>query len=195
MNANSVQRFLPYPQQGLEKWLFKAPLVLWRLGLGPIVGQVTIVITHWGRKSGLPRHTVTEYRRLGTRKYVPCAWGERSQWYQNIRANPHVTIQTSDGIEHVKARRVIDDDELRAVYNNIRASYAPQLFNAYLRSLGIEPTLDDFLANKAHVYFIIFEPTEEPTPPPLPADLKALWLIPAVVLTVYLSRSPRKLHH
>lgn len=185
MNGSTMQQkdvgLMIYPANPWMKALAKAPIVLWRMGLGPLLGRVFILITHTGRKSGLPRRTMTEYHVLNGRKYVPCAFGERAQWYKNIMADPHVTIQTADGTEHVIARRVTDDDELLAVYDLLRRRN-PLMLNWYLESMGIEPTRDGLLAGKDRVYILTFEPTDEPTPPPLEADLTWVWWVLALLL-------------
>jgi|YNPBryunderm2012_1023409.scaffolds.fasta_scaffold42876_2 hypothetical protein len=49
------------------------------------------------------------------------------------------------------------------------------------RLLGVELTRESFLANRERFYLVTFDPTDEPTPPPLPADLRWVWL---VVLTL-----------
>ncbi len=53
------------------------------------------MLTHTGRKSGKPRQTVIEvvqYEHRTNTCYVVSGWGEKSDWYQNIRQSPHVTI-------------------------------------------------------------------------------------------------------
>ena len=108
---------ISYPASGWRRSLFKAPLILWRMGFGPIIGRVMLVISHKGRKSGLPRHTMVEYHMLDGIKYVPCAFGPRSDWYKNITADPRVTIQSASGSKSTKAVRVTDDQELLDVYD------------------------------------------------------------------------------
>ena len=103
--------FMTYPSEGWHKAAFKAPVVLWRLGLGSLIGQMMVLITQTGRKSGLPRRTITEMHKINGRKYAPVAFGRRAQWYRNIEADPLVTIQTADGPESARAVRVTDDQE------------------------------------------------------------------------------------
>ena len=79
-----------YPDSPWEKFLVKLPILFWRLGLGPVTGQLFLVLTTTGRKSGLPRRTMVEYSRMSGKKYSPCAFGERAHWYQNIIADPQV---------------------------------------------------------------------------------------------------------
>jgi deazaflavin-dependent oxidoreductase (nitroreductase family) len=164
-----------YPANGWRRVMFKAPLILWRLGLGPIIGKIMLIITHTGRKSGLPRHTMVEYHMLDGVKYVPCAFGPRADWFKNIKADPRVTIQTAHGPERAIAIRVTEEQELLAVFD-LFMRRDPPLTNWYLDSLGIQPNHDDVIAKKERINWFRFNPTDEPTPPPLEADL--VWVLP-----------------
>ncbi len=182
------QGFMTYPTSPWHKLAFKAPVHLWRLGLGFILGQKLLLITHIGRKSGLPRRTLVEYHMLDGHKYSPSGFGARSQWYKNVMANPHVTIQTAQGAESVTARRVTEDAEIRRVYDLFKQRN-PVMLQWYLDALDIEDTPEDMIAKKDRLYFLTFDPTDEPTPPPQEADLKWVWwVIGALILWVFLSR-------
>jgi deazaflavin-dependent oxidoreductase (nitroreductase family) len=173
--------FLTYPTGGWRKAMFKYPAYLWRLGFGSLMGKLFVMITTTGRKSGLPRHTLTELHRMNGKKYAPCGFGSRAQWYKNIVADPHVTIQTDDGTESVIAVRVTEDDEILALLDLIIKKDGKALRDLYLNTLEIEPTPEDILAKKDRIYWLRFDPTEEPTPPPQEADLVWVWPITAVV--------------
>jgi len=175
------QGFLTYPSGGWRRAMFKWPVQLWRLGLGPLLGRFLVLITHTGRKSGLPRRTLAELHVIDSRKYAPCAFGRRAQWYRNIEADPLVTIQTSAGAESARAVRVTDDQELLALFD-LDQPLNRAMLEGYLATLGIEPTPEDILAKKDRIYWIRFDPTDEPTPPPLEADL--VWLWPVALGTV-----------
>lgn len=164
-----------YPDSPLEKFLVKLPILFWRLGLGPVTGQLFLVLTTTGRKSGLPRRTMVEYSRMSGRKYSPCAFGERANWYQNIVADPQVTVQSADGAERMKAVRVTDDKELLSlIENGLRTN--PMMLKWYFNSLGIDfEKEEDILAQKDKIFFIRFDPVEEITPPGLEVDLAWLW--------------------
>lgn len=45
---------MSYPS-GIMKWLLKAPILFYRLGLGLVVGRLFMVMTTTGCKSGQPR--------------------------------------------------------------------------------------------------------------------------------------------
>jgi deazaflavin-dependent oxidoreductase (nitroreductase family) len=164
-----------YPHQTWAKFGAKAPLVLWRLGLGPLSGRLFLVLTVTGRKSGLPRRTMVEYHRYNSKKYITSGFGEKAQWYKNIMAAPQITVQTSDGTERMQAVRVTDDDELLAVIEVFKRVDTSAGIEWYLRSYGVEPTREDIITKKDRLYFLRLDPTDESTPPGLEVDLAWLW--------------------
>ncbi len=179
-------RLALYPQSDWMRWIFKAPIFSWRLGLGPVVGKVVMILTTTGRKSGLPRHTMIECHRINGKKYAPCAYGERADYYQNILVDPRVTVQTADGTEAMIASRLTDDEEMTLFFKEGMNS-TPGMLAWYLESLGIEPTVEAVLANKDRIYWLRFDPTEELTPPGLEVDLAWLWpLALGVVLIAWI---------
>jgi deazaflavin-dependent oxidoreductase (nitroreductase family) len=188
MSNSNIKMMDLYSDSPWFRLLFKAPLIFWRLGLGPILGKFMVVMTTTGRKSGLPRHTMVEYRKFNGQKYVVCAFGEQSDWYKNILAQPNITIQTSDGIESVQAVRTMEDHELLAAYDAFRRGSQP-LMDWYLESLGIPPTIDGLLANKEKLHILRFDPVDVKTPPALVVDLAWLWPLALILLL------PLKLNH
>jgi deazaflavin-dependent oxidoreductase (nitroreductase family) len=88
-------RDVPTPK-GCSRLLFRLPIYLYRFGLGWVLGERFVLLTHIGRKSGKPRQTVLEILRQevdGNTIYVTAAWGERADWLQNVRAHPEVEVQ------------------------------------------------------------------------------------------------------
>ncbi len=84
------------PPSGISRILFRAPIWLYKLNLGWIMGKRFLKITHTGRKSGKPRHVILEVVKFEPSKetyYIAAAWGEKSDWVKNIRANPQVQVQ------------------------------------------------------------------------------------------------------
>jgi deazaflavin-dependent oxidoreductase (nitroreductase family) len=177
------QGFLTYPSGGWRKAMFKWPVQLWRLGLAPIIGRNMVLITHTGRKTGLPRHTMTELHLINGKKYAPSGFGRRSQWYRNIEADPRVTIQTAAGTESMRAARVTGDEELLSVID-LTNPLNRAMQEMFLATIDVEPTPEDILAKKDRIYWLRFDPTDEPTPPPLPADLLWLWPVALIVVIV-----------
>ncbi|MCD4671954.1 MAG: nitroreductase family deazaflavin-dependent oxidoreductase [Anaerolineaceae bacterium] len=170
-----------YPESDWMRWLFKAPILSWRLGLGPLVGKVAMILTTTGRKTGLPRHTMVECHTINGKKYAPCAYGEKADYYQNLLVDPRVTVQTADGTQSMIASRVTDDEELTFFFQH-GMDYVPGMLTWYLESLGIVPSVEEVLANKEKIYWLRFDPTEELTPPGLEVDLAWLWPLALILV-------------
>ena len=64
----------------------------------------------------------------------------------------------------------------------MKKNYPPQFYESYLESMGIQPTEEDILAKKDRIYWLRFEPTDQPTPETLAADLAWVWLATLGVL-------------
>lgn len=175
---------LPYPA-GLAKWLFKSPILLHRLGLGLITGRIFMVMTTLGRKSQEPRRTAIEFHEFKGRSYVFSAWGKQADWFQNIQAHPYITIQTWRGASSVRARILSTDAEMAEAFEYAMSN---PIMRAILKSMGFALTLEQFIAQKARFTFVTFDPTDQPTPAPLKADLWWVWLgMVAVVVVILLT--------
>ena len=75
----------------------RLPIWFYRAHLGWLLGDRFLMLTHTGRKSGKPHQTVIEvvqHKKGMDTYYVVSGWGEKSDWYQNIRKTPSVTIHT-----------------------------------------------------------------------------------------------------
>ncbi|MGN9788743.1 nitroreductase family deazaflavin-dependent oxidoreductase [Nonomuraea sp. ZG12] len=84
----------PAPPTGLRRRLWRLPIQLYRLGLGPLLGQRIMLLTHLGRVSGRPRQAVIEVVEHDERGWVAASgFGPRADWYQNVMKTPDVTIQ------------------------------------------------------------------------------------------------------
>ncbi len=176
---------LPYPDRPILKWSFRLPILLYRLGLGPIVGRLFMILTTTGRKSSLPRRHAIEFHVFAGRKYVFSAWGEKADWYRNLLSDPRVTVQTAAGVESMCARRVTGDANLAQAF---RAFESNAILKNWVKTLGVQLTLEQFLAHRDQLFLVTFDPTDDLTPPPLPIDLKWVWLpvVGLVAVTVVL---------
>jgi deazaflavin-dependent oxidoreductase (nitroreductase family) len=68
----------------------RAPIALYRHGLGWILGGRVLMLEHQGRRSGRARFVCLEVvdRPSPERIVVVSGFGERAQWYRNLRADP-----------------------------------------------------------------------------------------------------------
>lgn len=77
------------------KLAFKIPTLIYRVGLGRLLGRRFLLLVHRGRKSGLERKVVLEVIRYEADPPVAAVlsgWGERSQWFRNLQAAPPVAV-------------------------------------------------------------------------------------------------------
>ncbi len=81
------------PPKGLMRAFMRAPLLLYRLGLGGLLGKSTLVLTTTGRRTGRPRATPVGYWETDGTFYVIAGSGTHADWYRNLVAEPEVKIQ------------------------------------------------------------------------------------------------------
>ena len=83
------------PPKGFSRLLWRAPIWIYRLGLGGLIKKRMLLLHHTGRKSGLPRQNVLEivdHDQVTGIYYVASGFGKKSDWYQNIVKKPEVVI-------------------------------------------------------------------------------------------------------
>ncbi len=190
---------MTYPKKGtLNRFAFKAPLSLWRLGLGPVLshpslqGNRMLLLTTWGRKSKLPRHTMLSSIQLGDRVYVCSGWGPKTDWYRNIAANPSVTVQQGSQYFYANARRVQDLSEFSKIADNIFHTGGDTHFEDWLDSLDIDYDAADMINKRERVYYVALDPSEKAGPPPMTATLRWIWVVFAIaVLGVWITLTIR----
>jgi deazaflavin-dependent oxidoreductase (nitroreductase family) len=96
----------------------RLPIWLYRARLGWLLGNRFLLLTHIGRKSGLPRHTVIEvvqHDKETDTYYVVSGWGEKSDWYRNIRKSPSVTIQVGGRQFQARAEFIGPEKAIRII--------------------------------------------------------------------------------
>lgn len=160
---------------------FGLPELLWRMGFGPLVGQVWMLIGTTGRRSGETRYALAPYFFVNGKKYVYAE--PEAQWYQNALDNPHCTIQTAYGTERVIMQKVTEREELTGVLITLmhnRPAFADRLFHKF----QVQSIPDDLIAVADRLSLVSFAPTTEATPPSIEIDL--IWLVPAVLLGIVL---------
>lgn len=117
---------------GFLRWVFRAPISLFRMRLGWLMVGHFLMVTTSGRKSGLPRYAVIEViqREKTTGAYIVVAgWGEKCDWLLNIRKDPHVRVDV--GFRRFQALAEIVDSGTAA---GMLADYAhrfPLLFRQF----------------------------------------------------------------
>lgn len=125
------------PRTRLQRALARAPIRLYRLGLGGLLGQRFVLLTHTGRHSGRPRQVVLEVvgRDEDSGGYlVASGYGSRSQWFRNIRHHPEVHFQVGRRHFDGRARPLPAAESGRRLCEYARRH--PRLAAALMRTLG-----------------------------------------------------------
>jgi len=178
------QPWIPYPT-GFIRFIARFPLVVYRLGLGDLLNSLHLmVLTTRGRSTGQPRHTPIEYRRHGRKIYVVSAWGARPNWYQNVLADPVVTIQLGSKTFSGRGQQVHDTAEaLRAL--SLFRRIAPARYDAVLGRLIEAEVSGRTLPDQSGKFTILRLDlvAEAPRLPNLAANLA--WLLPLLLVAVF----------
>lgn len=83
----------------LQKYFFKIPLFMHKLGFGGwerLIGAQWMLIATTGRKTGKRRETlvdVMDYNPTADTYYIEAAYGSHADWFKNIQANPLFNAQ------------------------------------------------------------------------------------------------------
>ncbi|MFG3165100.1 nitroreductase family deazaflavin-dependent oxidoreductase [Streptomyces sp. NPDC048232] len=98
---------------GWRRMAARAPILLFRAGLGPLLGRRLLLLHHVGRVSGSDRRVVLEvvaYEAPSRCWTVASGFGPRSDWYRNLRAQPKTVVQFGNRHHAVTARFLTSDD-------------------------------------------------------------------------------------
>lgn len=125
------------PPTGLMRLVFRIPIWFYRAGLGRLLGSRFLELTHIGRKTGLARRAVLEVVRYDEKTgiyYIAAGFGEGSDWYKNILANPRVEVRS--GGKHVQAIAVsLSEQEAGDELVNYARRH-PTAFDQLVRFMG-----------------------------------------------------------
>lgn len=112
---------------GLKRWFLRAPIGLYRARLGFLFGNRFLMLEHVGRKSGEIRRTVLEVVvNRPDAVFVAAAWGAKSQWFTNLKANPDARFYIGPKVFDTHAV-VVDREEARQLMAEYAASHPKAL--------------------------------------------------------------------
>lgn len=91
----------------------RAPIWIYRVGLGFVFGSRLLMLQHTGRTSGAPRYAVLEVvaRPRSTALIIASAWGRQAQWFQNLVAQPKCRVSIGSRRRAPAVATVLDSDE------------------------------------------------------------------------------------
>lgn len=107
-----------------ERFVMRAPIGLYRIGLGGLLGKRFLLLQHTGRKSGLPRKTVLEVVELDDHgsPVIVSGYGEQSDWFRNVTADPEVVYTLGRRPTSAIAER-LGGEEAKAVFDRYRRAH------------------------------------------------------------------------
>jgi deazaflavin-dependent oxidoreductase (nitroreductase family) len=133
------------PRTGWRKHLWRAPIHLYRIGLGPLMGGRFLLLNHIGRKSGQVRQAVVEIIRHEpeTNSYIIASgFGKKSDWYRNLITTPEATIQVGKKRYQVVAKPLTPEQSAEEMLHYARKHSKAALQLARLIGLEIEDPND-----------------------------------------------------
>lgn len=126
--------------------LVRAPILLYRCGLGFMLGDRFLMLEHVGRSTGRRRYVVLEVVAHRTRDSytVASGFGEQAQWLRNVAAQPRVRVSTGRRISVPATARRLTGPEADDALTDYRSRH-PRAWRALRgvleRNLGgrVEP--------------------------------------------------------
>jgi deazaflavin-dependent oxidoreductase (nitroreductase family) len=149
----------PSTPSGVRRLLFRAPILLYRAGLGGLLGSRFVLIEHVGRRTGTVHNTVVEVvRRDNDEVTVAAGFGPGSDWYRNLLIHPDATIQIGSRRLPVTAQPVPESARAAAMLDYARRHRhaAPRL--ARFMGFTIDGTDADFEAVGRALHMLRFTP-------------------------------------
>lgn len=122
------------------------PRTAYKLGLGPLIGKVVLLLTTTGRKTGLARVTPVQYELIDGVYHVGAVFGTKTDWVRNIQANPVVQVQVRNMCFTGRADVITAPEEI-ADFIEYRMQKRPKM-------IGMIMKMDGFSANPSRAELV-----------------------------------------
>jgi deazaflavin-dependent oxidoreductase (nitroreductase family) len=152
------------PPHGLVRLMMNLPIWLFGMHLGWVMGDRFLLLTHTGRKSGLPRKTILEVLQHDTASdtyYVLSGWGKQADWLRNVEKTPEVIIQVGHRQFHARAVRLEPEAAESAILDYTKRN--PLAIRVLPRLMGyqLDGSEEDFRALARLGIVVAFHPASE----------------------------------
>ncbi|MHB8133510.1 MAG: nitroreductase family deazaflavin-dependent oxidoreductase [Anaerolineaceae bacterium] len=154
----------PKLPNGLSRFAFRFPIWLYHAHLGWILGTRFVLLTHTGRKSGLPRQTVLEvvrYDQTTGACIVASGWNTKSDWFKNVVANPKIIFQVKNKRLSGIAERLAPEKGSQELFEYAR--HYPLAFRELARFMGyrVDGSEEDIREVGRMIPMFLFKPIVE----------------------------------
>ena len=151
----------PDPPTGIRRTFFRAPIYLYRVHLGFLLGGRFLLLEHVGRKTGVRRQVVLEvvnHDAVGDGYVLAAGFGPKSDWYRNLRAQPSAKIQV--GLRRLSVTAEFLDSETGADFMAHYAAEHPKLGLRIAKGMGfdVDGSAADFRAAGREIRFVRLRP-------------------------------------
>lgn len=130
---------------GLLRLVLRAPIWLYRAGLGRFLGRRMVYIAHRGRRTGARREVVVEavgYDATTPSVTVVAAWGKNPDWYRNLQAAPAIEVRVGAHRWPTPDHRQLTSAEVLDTLHAYQRAH-PRAWRRIAPMLGFPPTVDD----------------------------------------------------
>jgi len=147
-------KFQELPRSYLRR-IQKGPQLLYKLGLGSLVGRLVLILFTTGRISGRIHATPLQYEEIEGTIYVAAALGQKADWYRNILAHPRVRVQVGSREYYGRGEPITDPVRI-ADFLEVRLKRHPRMIGAMLKAEGLpvncgREQLEDYASRLAMV--------------------------------------------
>jgi deazaflavin-dependent oxidoreductase (nitroreductase family) len=134
---------------------------LYAVGLGPLVGQLVLLLTTTGRKTGLPRVTALQYEQVDGAYMLGSSRGLRADWVRNLTADPQVEVRVRSKRFRGRAE-VVTDPERIADFLALRMEHHPRIIGKIFEMEGLPatPSREQLVNYGARLALVIVRPTD-----------------------------------
>lgn len=149
---------------GLHKSLLQAPIWLYRMHLGALLGHRLAYLAHRGRRNGQRREVVREvvkYTPHPKEIIVVAGLAEHADWYRNLRVAPPIQVVSGSSRWADPDQRFLGPAETSALFMNYQQAH-PRAWRriAWTVGLPIVPDDQDWTAVASRVPAVAFTPQQ-----------------------------------